>query len=230
MSLSPQKNTRPVADNSGEDTFLSMFQDTLAELLDVEHQLEGIDYQKKNFIHADLSMEELFAEGKRRGETPFTLIAGITLDILRLNNSLEQQNAKEKEAKQSESIEDVIALLSDPMRLRSEFSTAMVKEANGPTGGLAAFMSLSPYIIDARNKAAMVELEKAIKDGKKKIAIFYGAAHLPDFEQRLIKNHNMHRVHTKWLTAWDIKREIPKRNPLLLAMKLLKSYEQPQKK
>ena len=40
-------------------------------------------------------------------------------------------------------------------------------------------------IVSGRNKAALEVLRKQIAGGKKKIAIFYGAAHMPDFQQRL---------------------------------------------
>ena len=41
-------------------------------------------------------------------------------------------------------------------------------------------------IITERNKAAMAALDTALKDGHKDIAIFYGAAHMPDLSQQLI--------------------------------------------
>ena len=84
------------------------------------------------------------------------------------------------------------------------------KSGLGPT--------LNTILIDDRNEACMRELEKQRKAGKKRIAIFYGAAHMPDFEKRLIENHGMQKQGTVWLTAWDLRlREI---NPLELLLKL----------
>ena len=40
-------------------------------------------------------------------------------------------------------------------------------------------------LISGRNKVALDVLRKEIAAGKKKIAIFYGAGHMPDFQKRL---------------------------------------------
>ena len=40
-------------------------------------------------------------------------------------------------------------------------------------------------IVSQRNKVALDVLRKALAAGKTKIAIFYGAGHMPDMEQRL---------------------------------------------
>jgi hypothetical protein len=60
-------------------------------------------------------------------------------------------------------------------------------------------------LVDDRNAAAMKELQKQLVAGKKKIAIFYGAAHMPDFEKRLAADFGMKPTETRWVTAWDLK-------------------------
>jgi hypothetical protein len=40
-------------------------------------------------------------------------------------------------------------------------------------------------------------------EGKKKIGIFYGAAHYPDMEERMLKQGFKKTAH-EWLTAWDV--------------------------
>jgi hypothetical protein len=49
-------------------------------------------------------------------------------------------------------------------------------------------------------------MQKQIAAGKKRIAIFYGAAHFPDMEQRLLKQ-GWKLQKTDWLKAWDIDAE-----------------------
>jgi hypothetical protein len=51
----------------------------------------------------------------------------------------------------------------------------------------------------------MKVLQKELVGGKKKIAIFYGAAHMPDFERRLVEDFGMRRQGEEWLTAWDLR-------------------------
>jgi dihydroxyacetone kinase-like predicted kinase len=58
-------------------------------------------------------------------------------------------------------------------------------------------------IVTERNKAAIRALEKTLKSGKKDIAIFYGAAHMPDMSQRLEKL-GFAPVKTDWRLAWDL--------------------------
>ena len=60
-------------------------------------------------------------------------------------------------------------------------------------------------LLTERNKAAMKVLDTQLAEGKKKIAIFYGAAHMPDFERRLLADYGMKRGDTTWIPAWDMK-------------------------
>jgi uncharacterized protein YbaP (TraB family) len=59
-------------------------------------------------------------------------------------------------------------------------------------------------IITERNKKAFAVLDRELKAGKKKVAVFYGAGHLPDMEERLLKDFGMKRSGQKWLTAWSL--------------------------
>jgi hypothetical protein len=58
-------------------------------------------------------------------------------------------------------------------------------------------------ILTERNKAAVRVLENVLKDGKRDIAIFYGAAHMPDLAERL-KTMGFKPVATEWRMAWDL--------------------------
>ena len=219
------KNALPQKDAQQGENVLSSFQTLLSDLLDVHHQLDLVDYRKANFVHADLSFPDLIAEGKRRGETPLTLFAGITLDALRLvqKAEYESQRLAKTEEDQLQTVDDLLKLISDPTRLRLQFAKVL---AQSEEDGIAGFTTLAPYLIDARNKAAIEVLKQELAKGKKKIAIFYGAAHLPDFEQRLIKEFDMGRVETRWLKAWSLDRSIPKRDPLQLFIQMFRSLQQ----
>ena len=73
----------------------------------------------------------------------------------------------------------------------------------------AVAMARMPWVISSgvlteRNTVALKVLEKEMKAGRKNLAIFYGAAHMPDIEKRMIKNMGFERKATRWLTAWDL--------------------------
>jgi hypothetical protein len=62
-------------------------------------------------------------------------------------------------------------------------------------------------IITDRNEAALKVLRQEIKNGKKKIAIFYGAAHLPEFAKSLEKDFQLKYTGSDWVIAWDLTKD-----------------------
>jgi len=59
-------------------------------------------------------------------------------------------------------------------------------------------------IISQRNAKAFEVMGKSIKDGKKNIAVFYGAGHLEDMHDRLKKDFNMELKSVEYLDAWKL--------------------------
>lgn len=51
----------------------------------------------------------------------------------------------------------------------------------------------------------------AIAEGDRRIAIFYGSAHLPDIEDRLLTEFGLTKTNTQWRTAWRMtkRRSLP---------------------
>jgi hypothetical protein len=62
----------------------------------------------------------------------------------------------------------------------------------------------SSTLITERNKKALQVLRRELDAGKKRIAIFYGAGHLPDMEARLIRDFRAERQQTEWIVGWDL--------------------------
>jgi hypothetical protein len=59
-------------------------------------------------------------------------------------------------------------------------------------------------ILTERNKAALKVLDETIKAGKKKIALFYGAAHMPDLSKRVREMGFKPSGPVEWKAAWDL--------------------------
>ena len=82
-------------------------------------------------------------------------------------------------------------------------------------------------LIQDRNETAMKVLAEQLRKGHRRVAIYYGAAHMPDFEKRLVADHDMQLAGTRWLTAWDLtrtrpaKKKEPKADPVRRLLKLL---------
>ncbi len=60
-------------------------------------------------------------------------------------------------------------------------------------------------LISGRNQVALKVLRKEIAVGKTKIAIFYGAAHMANFQTRLHADFGLVPVSIRWLVAWNLR-------------------------
>ena len=69
-------------------------QNAMKTTLGLDHQLELIDYSRKNFVHADLSPAEMAKAMEKRGDTALTITLGVLADMIR------QQNIAAAKAKQ----------------------------------------------------------------------------------------------------------------------------------
>ena len=51
---------------------------------------------------------------------------------------------------------------------------------------------------------ALEVMKRELASGKKKVALFYGAGHLPDMERRLMSDFQMKRGGQFWMEAWKL--------------------------
>jgi hypothetical protein len=59
-------------------------------------------------------------------------------------------------------------------------------------------------VIGARNQRAIDVLKAQLDAGAKRIAIFYGVAHMPDMERRMIDQLDLVYLNTTWVDAWRL--------------------------
>jgi hypothetical protein len=175
---------------------LGALQNGMKSMLALEHQLERIDYTKKNFVHADMSPDEFLQAMKDRNE-------GFMQMYMRLlGHAMAQQSDKAAKGESTE-IEMLAALLSDdrPRRLKMVLAEQLAETESllvsfgGEEGSV---------LISERNKAALKVLKEQLAAGKKRLAIFYGAGHLADMDRRLRQDFGLQPVEITWLTAWDL--------------------------
>src|SRR5581483_1503302 len=150
-----------------------------------------------------LSFEQMGQAIRERGDDGLTVFLSVAADLIRQQN-LQEMKRRQAPPKAEEEI-DVFSLLLDSnasvklKRVLAEQFESMESLAGGLGG------TLNTILVTDRNKAAMKVFQKELTQGKKKIAIFYGAAHMPDFEKRLQEDFGMKRQSERWLTAWDLK-------------------------
>ena len=161
--------------------------------LGLEFQLEHIDYTKKNFKHADMTPEE-FSESMEANDESISKYA-----IRAIGQSMAMQAA----GKGGDSMGMLFAIFSKNKELRMRRSFA--KQMQNMESGMAVFKGKDgSTIIDHRNAKCMRVLESEIADGKRNLAIFYGAGHLPDMQRRLMSDFKMKRGGQVWLEAWSL--------------------------
>jgi hypothetical protein len=173
---------------------LTFLQTSLKSALGLEFQLDGIDYKKKNFVHADMTPDAFADSMEKRGESIWSMMIQIIL------HSKEFQS--KNPGKSGEMM--LLRMLLSPNRkyplrtmLAEQFENLepMMAALDGPNGST---------IVTERNKVALKVLDQQIKLGKKKVAIFYGAAHMNDMEERLISKFNVQKSSEKWVVAWKL--------------------------
>ena len=192
--VAPEGTTIKKGETSSRHPIGAM-QNGMKDLLGLEHQLACIDYNQKNFVHADMSPDQFEKAMADRGESIWTMV------FRAMGAGMAKQSNK---GGTTSEFEILLALFdkerSDVLKriLAEQFEDLddMTSAFNGPDGSA---------ILTERNKTALAVLKKEIEGGKKKIGVFYGAAHLPDMEKRLSDDFGLKRADEKWVTAWTIK-------------------------
>jgi len=161
--------------------------DGMSRFLKLSGQTQEIDYSAENFVHADLTMKQFQAKQEAKGESllSFALAAA--------------QQAQNEGAEQPNPARLIAALLSgDSNSLKLE----MMKSLGQGDDQITALTG-NNVIIGDRNAKCLKVFRKQVKKGHKTIGIFYGAAHNPDLEARLLKM-GYKKGKQEWMTAWDV--------------------------
>lgn len=173
-------------------------QQGLTKLLGLQFQLDAIDYAAPNFVHADLSPKEFDAAMAKRGESWWSMFMKL------MQESMARGNARKGPASDV-GVGDLFGILfgSDrEVRLRR----IMAEQFTDMDVLTAAFGGEDgSTLITDRNAAAIDVLRDQIARGRRRIAIFYGAAHMDDFDQRLRQDFGLQPGETIWLEAWDLR-------------------------
>jgi len=160
--------------------------ETMEKSLGLSGQSAVIDYTAENFVHADLTMKEFEALQEERGESL-------------LGFMIQSALTAESPAREPNSINLMRGMLGGkPDLVKLELMHTMAdadKQIDSIDG--------ENVIIGDRNARCIEVLEREMAGGKKNIGIFYGAAHFPDLERRLLEK-GFARVTTKWATAWRV--------------------------
>jgi hypothetical protein len=194
------KDMPPPGPGEGEksDSPVSQFQRFLKNALDLDFQLDDIDYTAPNFVHADLDKETFEKMQEERGETFEMMFFRMLMKAMS-----DPQTFTGPAAANEDTGEDLVAILTHP-DMERQIKLVIARQLgqmdlsamglDGPGGSV---------LVTERNKAALNVLTGTIAAGKKKIAIFYGAAHMTDMSKRL-QDMGFSPVSTHWNLAWNL--------------------------
>jgi len=173
---------------------LSILQNGLKRGLELEFQLDGVDYSMANFVHADMTPEEMTDSMEERGESLF----GMLLTI-----GLQSQAAMMDKADELQELDlDIVKAFRNrqgrhKMRVMMASQLELLESISAGGGGKGW------TLLEGRNEKCLQVLQAEIDNGKKTIGIYYGAAHMPHLERRLVEDLGFEKVDHEWLLAWD---------------------------
>jgi hypothetical protein len=186
---------KAAADGNQDLSGLHKIYDMVAKFLNLTGQLQSVDYTAPNLVHADLTLEEFSRMQEERGESllGFALKAG-------------------KDAPENAKQPDPTKLLAAMLSGKSDLVKLEIVHTLGQGDDQIAAFAGESVIISDRNRRCLEVMERELAAGKRKLGVFYGAAHFPDMEKRLLEM-GFKRVRQEWLTAWDIPKENPEPKP-----------------
>lgn len=175
--------------------WVGWLQETMKKSLGLMGQLEGIDYNAKNFVHADMTTGQFFGSQEKKQESFVGLLfkAWQTQIAVAAEGDMPDQPGLAK-------LLEILCSKDSPTELKRlvgrEFDQVERIMAGVEAGG-------GTVLIGERNRVALEVLDREIVKGRKNLAVFYGAAHLPDMEQRLAAR-GFKKKAVEWMTAWDL--------------------------
>jgi len=182
------------ADLQERRSLLASMQTGMKDMLNLEYQLELIDYLAKNFRHADMSPDEFAEDLERRGDSIWKMAARM------MGAGLATSATTGGDAGM------LLALFSnDRSKMMKQTMARQLVDIEAVTAGMDD-ASGDNTLIKGRNAKAFEILKEELQKGKQLVAVFYGAGHLPDMAERLENDFQMQFIQTTWMDAWDLTR------------------------
>lgn len=180
---------------------IRFFQVLLKNALKLEFQIDAIDYSAENFIHADMSTEE-FEESS----------GGMGQSFQDLFQRAFKAQADAATGEDDDPLSDMGSIFGmfDGTASTDETKLTLARQLQHMEKLIAAIEGDDgTVILTGRNKVAIDKIVEVVGAGKKDLALFYGAAHLPGIEQELSEKHGFKRTGVTWQKAWKITKTPP---------------------
>lgn len=181
-------------DDSGMNPVAAL-QKGMMSALGLNFQLEHIDYDAKNFVHADMSPTE-FSESMSKNNESLTKMF---FKMLGMSAAMQGQTGE---------AEMLSALFASGDERKYKLRQTAAKQLINMDVGMAMWEGDNgSTIITHRNAKAFEVLAEQIEGGRRNIGVFYGAGHLKDMERRLLEDFKMERGEETWQLAWKLRKD-----------------------
>ncbi len=166
----------------------------------LENQGPHMSYDRKNFVHADLDLEDIEKlEVAKHGTFKGALGEGPGL------KAAKDQRDTAGDAAIFADTQAAVKATTTPAEqtrlLRRAYSRQLALTARPPEG--ETYPRGMEVLVGARDEKVMKVLGEQMAAGKKKLAVLYGAAHMLDLEHRLLQM-GFKRQSVLWQTAWTV--------------------------
>lgn len=191
-----------VVDRTAEERegFVANAQLILKSILDLTFQLDEINYDKPNFVHADLSPAELSLSMDERDESLYVY-------FWRVFYASMDEYAKDPLGLRDWQMLSAVLSADDDYAIKILIAYEMtdLKQMRKILGD-----DSDSAVIGARNERAIEVLRSTLDMGtdRMRIGIFYGVAHMPDLEVRLVNELGLVRQKVLWIDAWKLGKQL----------------------
>jgi hypothetical protein len=179
------------------DNALSFIQQAASEHLDLTFQLGAIDYSRKNMVHADASAADFARMQAERGENMLTLFVGAMQAQM-------SSGAHQAAMRELDTFALIRILLSEDSA--AEFKKALAKNFDQMESMTAAMEGpRGSAVLSGRNDVVVKKLKEVLANRRqRRVAVFFGGAHMPGIETSLVKDMGAKISGEEWLAAWTM--------------------------
>lgn len=187
----------------------------LAKSLGLSFQLDAIDYERPHFLNSDMTITQI-SEVLNPGRQLAPPGTGTPANTGEDSGAAQFENlmsAMDGSGFMGGVIQMGVKFIGSSTKLQTLVKLSFIEMLGSLEGDLSRMEMPSPglkellkVLIDKRNHIVMEDLRATLaeKQPPKSIAIFYGAAHMPDLEMRLQQELGYRPVKDDWLTAFSV--------------------------
>ena len=188
--------------------YISYFQEDSAKFLKLAYQMDGIDYTAENLRRGDCGGLEFILMTIQNGDVPDFFVELFAQSLLSSTPGSGEGGivallcAKDRRlvARRLFAYELADSSFADFNKERRAIEASDDEEVSETKPRESAMIHL-------RNKKAIAVVRDELDKGRERVALFFGAAHLPDLGKRLEEDFGLNRQpEVRWFKAWNLEK------------------------